>query len=66
MANKPPLGLIPKHIFISDRFVDVRDAISRYKAAGINVPIDWYIEYHELMAMLLKLEKEGKKVFKEE
>ncbi len=62
--DKRVLGLTSKVLWITNRVMEVNDAIKRYEAAGINVPIDWYIEYHELMAMLLKLEKKGEKAWK--
>lgn len=57
MAKKPPLGLTPKKFWISKRIKDIQEAASRFEKDGIEVPNEWYIEYYELMAELLKMER---------
>jgi len=50
---KPPIGIMPKRFYeiaVKDegnkndylRFIDLRDAIKRYKDAEFNVPTEWY------------------------
>jgi len=43
--NKPPLGLVPEHIYEEDRQYDrllqLSDAISRYAINGMPIPIEW-------------------------
>jgi hypothetical protein len=56
--KKPPLGLMPKHIFEHNnnikRFEDVCDAISRYYNESRKIPIEWISEYNELIDKLNK------------
>jgi len=56
---KPPIGIMPKRFYeiaVKDegnkndylRFIDLRDAIKRYKDAEFNVPTEWYDELNDL------------------
>ena len=49
---KPPLGLTPKYIYETTskakRFIDVCDAIDRYRAARLKINPEWIEEYNEL------------------
>lgn len=51
-AIKPPLGLMPKKVHDQKRFTDVRDAIARYCEAGLEINIEWIIEYNQLIQSL--------------
>lgn len=49
-AEKPPIGLTPKWVWKKERLKEVRDAIARYYDAGLVIPVEWIIEYNELVA----------------
>lgn len=53
---KVPIGLTPKKYHDkkvnSERFNDVREAISRYYDAGLKIDIEWIEEYNELIDSL--------------
>ncbi len=51
-AIKPPLGLKPKWINQKERFNEVCGAISRYYEAGLKIPIEWVVEYNELVVII--------------
>ena len=46
---KPPLGLIPKLFWDSERIADITNAISRYLQAEKEIPIEWIEEYNNLV-----------------
>ena len=48
-AIKPPIGLIPKWVKNNERFGEVCGAISRYYNVGLKIPIEWIVEYNELV-----------------
>ena len=50
--NKPPLGLVPKDIYINTRVNAILEAIERYKVAGKDVPKEWLEELSELVTGL--------------
>lgn len=43
-VKKPPLGLIPKHIWEEQRIWDIAEAIERYQKAGKEIPKEWLAE----------------------
>jgi len=43
-VEKPPLGLIPKHIWEEQRIWDIAEAIERYQKAGKEIPKEWLAE----------------------
>lgn len=45
---KPPLGLMPRYIWLENRRDDIYDAIARYRAAGKDVSRDWLNELLDL------------------
>ena len=56
-ANKPPLGVKPRHIHDEERRQDLAGAIARYiEDGGMAVPVEWVNEYNEL----LRRKKEGR------
>lgn len=57
-VKKPPLGLIPKWIWIEQRLDAIAEAISRYKQAGWEVPQEWYEEHADHAHTLIKLNKQ--------
>jgi hypothetical protein len=50
---KPPLGLIPRHIYEqatkAERIEAIKQAMARYLEAGQVVPMKWVEEYNELV-----------------
>ena len=50
--KKPPLGLIPKHIHdekvARERIKEIKEAIERYRQAGLVVSSEWIMEWEEL------------------
>ena len=51
---KPPLGIIPRMIWLEQRYNDLEDAIKRYIIAGRNVPTEWYKELYEIHTEILE------------
>lgn len=47
--NKPPIGLMPKKLWIEERYILVKHAIQRYMESNIEVPTEWMEEYNELV-----------------
>lgn len=45
---KPPLGLIPRHIWEQERLTAIKEAVARYIEAGKPIPAQWIVEYYEL------------------
>ncbi len=43
----PPIGLMPKKIWIEQRIVDIEAAIERYKNAFVEIPQEWIDELYE-------------------
>ena len=50
--RKPPLGIMPKHIWEDKRFSELIGAIKRYLDANMVVPVEWIDEYNELSKKL--------------
>lgn len=48
MKKRPPLGLIPKHLWDEERLEQIEEAIHRYRNAGHPVPFEWEQEKMEL------------------
>lgn len=46
--QKPPLGLMPRQIWLENRRDDIYDAIARYRASGKDVSRDWLNELLDL------------------
>jgi hypothetical protein len=49
-ATKPPIGLMPRRIFMLQRLRDISEAIDRYIGANMQIPIEWVIEYNEIIS----------------
>ena len=46
--EKPPIGLMPRHLHIEKRIFDIKDAMNRYIDQKVPIPLEWYEEYNEL------------------
>jgi hypothetical protein len=55
---KPPLGLIPRHMFElatkHERLLAIKQAMIRYLEAGERISPKWLEEYNELVASIPK------------
>ena len=47
--TEPPIGLEPKKIFMEQRLDYVIQAIERYLEVQCPIPVEWIIEYNELI-----------------
>lgn len=56
MAEKPPIGIMPKYIWVEKRVDELKKSILRYKAAELEIEPAWI---RELMDHIVYLEKEG-------
>jgi hypothetical protein len=52
--NKPPLGIKPKFIREAQRAEDIKQAIYRYLSEGMVVPVEWLVEYNEILKNTFK------------
>lgn len=52
--KKPPIGLRPEIIWIEGRAEEIRDAISRYVEAEIDIPWKWIEELTRLESQIQK------------
>ncbi|WP_315307267.1 hypothetical protein [Enterococcus devriesei] len=43
-SRKPPIGIIPKELWIEQRKLELKAAIKRYFEADFKVPIEWIEE----------------------
>jgi len=50
--KKPPIGITPRWLVTEQRVIDLREAIDRYKLAGLNPLKEWEIELLELECWL--------------
>jgi hypothetical protein len=48
MTQKPPIGITPRWKVEEDRVWEIAAAIERYKDAGLDIPVEWTLEYKEL------------------
>lgn len=44
-TRRPPIGVKPEYVWLSERIAALRDAVARYEAASVTVPETWL---HEL------------------
>lgn len=47
-AQKPPMGVKPRHIHDMERFREIIDAINRYSDANLPVPKEWVREIRDI------------------
>lgn len=52
--KKPPLGLTPRNIWLSERFYDINAAIKRYLDENYPIPDEWIEEYNELVNLIIE------------
>jgi len=52
MSNKPPVGLRPRWLVLSDRADVIRAAIKRYDEQALICPVDWVLELQEIERQL--------------
>lgn len=50
--KKPPLGIMPKSIWITARFDEIKSAIQRYMDDNYTIPTEWIEEYNELVKLI--------------
>lgn len=50
MTTRPPIGLVPRYIWIEQRISVIMRAIIRYEDAGVPVPPEWREELREHVA----------------
>jgi hypothetical protein len=47
--KKPPIGIVPKNIWKSIRFNNLKEAMIRYLDAGLELPNEWTEEYNQFI-----------------
>ena len=57
---KPPLGIMPEWLWISQRRSDLKEAIVRYLDADKTIPAEWVEEHKRHCEWLNKLEETKK------
>ena len=50
MAVRPPLGVMPRYLWVESRLEDLSRAITEYTQAGLELDPDWVTEYNSLKA----------------
>lgn len=43
-----PIGIIPKHLWDTHRYIGLDNAIYRYETAGFNPLVEWFAERDDL------------------
>lgn len=56
-TKEPPLGIMPRCLWLEKRYEDVVNAINRFIAAKTNVPWEWVREYQWLFTELHNIEE---------
>lgn len=60
-TEKPPIGLVPKHIRLAQRKEEIKAAIFRYIESKKQIKEEWIEEYNEIIELEIKsLTKGGK------
>ncbi len=54
--KKPPLGIMPRQIWMQKRFDDLIGTVDRFRQANTAVPREWYKEIGELALKLTENE----------
>ena len=60
--NKPPLGLIPRNIWMLQRLKDINSAITRYIESDMDIPVLWIRERSELISSIVKDDNLNEKI----
>ncbi|MHA1197733.1 MAG: hypothetical protein ACTSQF_00050 [Candidatus Heimdallarchaeaceae archaeon] len=55
-AKRPPLGVMPRQIWLQKRFDDLIEAVDRFKKANTEIPREWYKEIGDLALKLTENE----------
>ena len=50
ISKKPPIGLVPRYIWLSRRLYEIKCAIERYTLCNYEIPIEWIKEYNDLVS----------------
>lgn len=58
-VERPPVGLMPKWLWIETRHSAIVAAIERYTGAGIPIPAEWWTELFELDAVIYRTAKKA-------
>lgn len=53
--KKPPIGLIPRKLWLEVRLVDIKQAVERFNIAGKAIPVAW-VEESELLKLEIEAE----------
>ena len=51
----PPLGVNPRYLHDEQRYGALAGAIRRYLSGGYPLPLEWVVEYNELVERLAKV-----------
>lgn len=62
----PPVGLIPRHIFVENRIIEITSAIVRYAQHGKSVPSIWIKELQIRLSERVEIEDEKSNETKED
>lgn len=54
---KPPVGLLPRFMWLSLRFKEIDEAINRYTLMDVETPLVWHKEAHIILAELKFMEQ---------
>jgi len=63
IAKKPPIGIVPRFIWLERRYTDLQEAIKRYTDAKLNVPAEWVDEEKILWDEISTRSKDFSKLF---
>jgi len=47
--EKPPLGIIPRYLYVEQRINDIQEAKLRFLDSGKEIPLEWEVELKELL-----------------
>jgi hypothetical protein len=53
--TRPPMGLRPRFIVVGERIEEIKQAIARYKEAGLDVPEHWTQELDDLTRVVVQV-----------
>jgi hypothetical protein len=58
---KPPLGIMPRYLWIEKRIQDLAEAIGRYIESPFPIPTEWVDERNQLLMELdILLKRKGR------
>ena len=47
--EKPPIGIMPRYIWVAKRKREILDAVKRFIEAGAEIPTEWLDEYIDIV-----------------